>query len=87
MKNDEPNRVVLIVSPSCTNEVNSYAWKPRKTAPARAVPTSQIFEYLRSPRDTAECASTMNSDDMSRTNVDADVTGMSRMGGTASGHD
>ena len=25
VKNDEPNRLVLIVRPSCTNEVNSYA--------------------------------------------------------------
>jgi hypothetical protein len=45
------------------------------------VAASQIFEYLRSPRTTDACASTMNSDDMSSTNVDAEVTGMSRMGG------
>src|SRR3982750_985983 len=79
MKNDEPKRFVWIVSPSCTNDVTSYAWKPRNVAPRIAVDASQIFEERRSPRTTAECASTMASDDMSSTNVETDVTGMLRI--------
>src|SRR5512146_232901 len=80
VKKVDPNRFVVILSPSCTNEVNSYAWNPRNVVPSSAVVASQIREYFRSPRTTAECASTMDSDDMSRTNVDADVTGMLRIG-------
>src|SRR5450432_1751117 len=79
MKKDEPNRFVWIVSPSCTNEVNSYAWKPRNVAPRSAVHASQIFDDLRSPRTTAECASTIASEDMRSTKVETDVTGMFRI--------
>ena len=49
VKNDEPNRFVRIVSPSCTNDVNSYAWKPRNVAPAIAVAMSQNLDDPRSP--------------------------------------
>ena len=49
VKNDEPNRLVRIVSPSCTNDVNSNAWKPRKVAPASAVASSQNFDEPCSP--------------------------------------
>src|SRR3569833_1608184 len=79
MKNDEPMRFVWIVSPSCTNDVNSYAWKPRNVAPRIAVEASQILDDRRSPRTTAECASTIASDDISSTNVETDVTGMFRI--------
>src|SRR5688500_18070944 len=85
VKNDEPKRLVRIVSPSWTNDVNSYAWKPRNVAPRMQVAHSQSFEEprIRSPNvclgrfrfSTAARASTMESDDMSSTNVDAEVTG------------
>src|SRR5687767_15115497 len=90
VKNDDPNRLVLIVSPSCTKDVNSYAWNPRNVAPSSAVIQSHSFDEPRilSPVVrlgtflfcTAASASTMASDDMSRTNVDADVIGMLRIG-------
>src|SRR5215208_6684620 len=90
VKNDEPKRLVRIVSPSCTNDVNSYAWKSRKIVPKSAVMNSQSFDEPTMPPPprarysslftTALCASTMNSDDISRQNVDAEVTGMLRMG-------
>src|SRR6266540_3317926 len=93
VKKEEPKRFVLIVSPSCTNEVNSYAWKPRKVEPASAVIKSQSFEdaslrvhqpaFGGSGRPlfcTAASASTMNSEDISSTNVDIEVTGMFRIG-------
>src|SRR6185437_4354715 len=86
----EPKRFRLIDRPSWTNEVNSYAWKPRKVVPASAVMNSHSFEFprIRSPRVrfgsslfcTAASASTMNRDDISSTNVDAEVTGMLRIG-------
>ena len=93
VKKDEPKRFVLIVSPSWTNEVNSYAWKPRKVAPMSAVAASQNCDerWMRSHQPapaasglplswTAWRASTIANDDMSSTKVEADVTGMSRMG-------
>src|SRR5919204_5113354 len=90
VKNDEPKRFVLIDSPSCTNDVNSYAWKPRKVEPRTAVAMSQSFDEprIRSPRvrfglsafSTAARASTIASDDIRRTNVEVDVTGMLRIG-------
>src|SRR5687768_18113244 len=77
-----------MVSPSCTNDVNSYAWNARKPAPRRQVAHNQSFDEprMRSPVvcfgtlrfSTAASASTIASDDMSSTNVDADVTGMLR---------
>src|ERR1044071_2181366 len=88
VKNVDPNRFRRMVRPSCTNDVNSYAWKPRKVAPAIAVAISQKRElprmelaYFGLPLfSTASSASTMNSDDISSTNVDIDVTGMFRIG-------
>src|SRR5579862_5215296 len=93
VKNDDPNRFVWIVSPSCTNEVNSYAWYPRNVAPMSAVIASQSFDDDRIlyPSvglagaglplfSTAASASTIASDDISSTNVDCDVTGMLRIG-------
>jgi hypothetical protein len=81
--------VCRIVRPSCTNEVNSNAWKPRKVVPSSAVIHSQSFDDPRilSPSvvlgwslfSTAASASTIASDDMRRTKVDADVTGMLRI--------
>src|ERR1051325_11353324 len=88
VKKVEPNRLRRIDNPSCTNDVNSYAWKPRKVAPAIAVAISQKRElprmelaYFGLPLfSTASSASTMKSDDISRTNVDIEVTGMFRIG-------
>src|SRR5574338_795845 len=90
VKKDEPKRFVRMLSPSCTNEVNSYAWKPRNVAPRIQVIHSHSLEdpRIRSPNvclgtyrfSTAASASTMASDDMSSTNVDAEVTGMFRIG-------
>src|SRR5688572_3283414 len=90
VKNDEPNRFVRMVSPSCTNDVNSYAWNARNPAPRRQVAHSQSFDdpRMRSPVvsfgrlrfSTAASASTIASEDISSTNVDADVTGMFRIG-------
>ncbi len=90
VKNDEPNRLVRMVSPSCTNDVNSKAWKPRKVVPSRAVMNSHSLELPRifspsvvlgwSAFSTAARASTMASDDMSSTKVEAEVTGMLRIG-------
>src|SRR5687768_11891101 len=89
VKKVEPNRLRLIVSPSFTNAVNSYAWNPRNVAPSNAVTNSQSFDEprMRSPAVclgtflfcTAASASTIASDDISSTNVEADVTGMSRI--------
>src|SRR5438067_2048726 len=85
-----------MVSPSCTNDVNSYDWKPRKVAPRMHVTHNQSLEEprMRSLRlrlgvflfSTAARASTIASDDMRRTNVDADVTGMLRIGLSAGVH-
>jgi hypothetical protein len=71
--------------------VNSYAWKPRKIVPRIAVIHSQSLDEprMRSPLvrfgwsfiSTAASASTIASDDMRSTKVEADVTGMSRMAG------
>ncbi|MND03901.1 hypothetical protein D3C83_239440 [compost metagenome] len=47
VKNDDPNRFVLIVRPSCTNEVNSNAWNPRNVVPAIAVAQSHSFDEPR----------------------------------------
>src|SRR5689334_3404954 len=90
VKKVEPKRFRLIDRPSWTNEVNSYAWKPRNVAPASAVMNSHSFEFprIRSPVVrfgsslfcTAASANTMNSDDISSTKVDADVTGIFRIG-------
>src|SRR6476620_10175616 len=44
VKNDEPNRFVRIVSPSWTNEVNSYAWKLFFLM-LRRPPRSTLFPY------------------------------------------
>src|SRR5215208_164971 len=94
VKKEEPKRLVRIVSPSCTNDVNSYAWKSRKVVPKSAVMNSQSFDEPMIPPPpraryssrftTALCASTMNSDDISRQNVDAEVTGMFRIGRNSS---
>src|SRR5687768_7192759 len=94
VKKDDPNRLVLIVSPSWTNEVNSYAWKPRNVAPMRHVMNSQSFElfstFHQKPgleglgltrASMAASAITIENDDMRRTNVETDVTGMSRIAG------
>src|SRR5215211_7455504 len=93
VKNELPNRLRLIVRPSCTNEVNSNAWKPRKVAPRMQVHHSQSLDdaSMRSPRlgllgsgfslfSTAASASTIARDDISSTNVEIDVIGMLRIG-------
>src|ERR1051325_4190479 len=83
VKNDDPKRLRRMVNPSCTNDVNSYDWKPRNVAPRMHVVHSQSLEdaSARSPQpalggsgfprfSTAASASTIASDDISRTNVD-----------------
>src|ERR1044072_1044008 len=88
-----------MVGPSCTNDVNSNAWKPRKVAPSSAVMASQILDEASTPPhhpgpaqpglslfSTAASASTMASDDISSTNVETDVTGMFRIGRSVVAH-
>ena len=48
VKNDEPNRLRRMDNPSCTKDVNSYAWNPRNVAPRIAVASSQKLELPRS---------------------------------------
>src|SRR5688572_21513776 len=92
VKNDEPNRFRRIVRPSWTNDVNSYAWKPRNVAPMRQVMNSQSFELFSTFHQTAGFAGrgllrfstaasaiTIEKDDISSTNVEIDVIGMLRM--------
>ena len=94
VKKVEPKRFVLRVSPSRTNAVNSYAWKPRKLAPRSAVTKSQsceerwarvhhpAFAGSGTPLSCTACnASTIASEDIRRTKVEAEVTGMSRIAG------
>src|SRR2546427_266278 len=78
-KKVQPNRFVCRVSPSRTNELNSYTCPPRKRIPRNAVANSQIFVHLRSPRCTAASASTIIKLDMRRSKVLTDVNGMLRM--------
>ena len=78
-KNVQPNRLVLMVRPLCTNSVNSMTCPPRNTSPSSAVENSQILPHFMSPRCTAASASTIMRLDISRSNVLTDVKGMLRM--------